>query len=65
MSEIKQNQFMVSINFVLIENRQNRKSWSRVRIPRHGPIFHLHMIKMWQMKKNTYMHVEEESIVYI
>ena len=46
-------------------HRQNRKSWSRVRIPRHGPIFHLHIIKIWQMKKNTYMHFEEESIIYI
>ena len=36
-----------------------------VRIPRHGPVFHLHIIKIWQMKKNTYMHFEEESIIYI
>ena len=46
-------------------HRQNRKIWSRVPIPPHGPIFHLHIIKKWQMKKNTYMHFEEESILYI
>ena len=46
-------------------HRQNRKSWSRVRIPRHGPIFHLRIIQIWQMKKNTYMHFKEESIIYI
>ena len=62
---------MDSINFCVIEklritwHRQNRKSWSRVRIPRHGPIFHLHIIKIWQMKRNTYMHFKEKSIIYI
>ena len=45
-------------------HRQKRNSWFRVCIPRHGPIFHLHMIIIWQMK-NTYMHFEEQSIIYI
>ena len=45
---------------------QNEATGSAVpRIPRHGPIFHLPIIKIWQMKKNTDMHFEEESIIYI
>ena len=40
------------------------KKLVRVCIPRYGPIFHLHIIKIWQMKKNTYMHFEKESIIY-
>ena len=31
----------------------------KLRTPRHGPIFHLHIMKIWQMKQNTYMHFEE------
>ena len=60
-----QYQFLCDRKLRITWHRQNRKSWSRVRIPRHGPIFHLHIIKIWQMKKNTYMHFEEESIIYI
>ena len=60
-----QYQFLFDRKLRITWHRQNRKSWSRVRIPRHGPIFHLHIIKIWQMKKNTYMHFEEESIIYI
>ena len=60
-----QYQFLCDRKLRITWHRQNRKSWSRVRIPRHEPIFHLHIIKIWQMKKNTYMHFEEESIIYI
>ena len=60
-----QYQFLCDRKLRITRHRQNRKSWSRVRIPRHGPIFHLHIIKIWQMKKNTYMHFKEESIIYI
>ena len=60
-----QYQFLCDRKLRITWHRQNRKSWSRVRIPRHGPIFHLHIIQIWQMKKNTYMHFEEESIIYI
>ena len=60
-----QYQFLCDRKLRITWHRQNRKSWSRVRIPRHGPIFHLHIIKIWQMKKNTNMHFEEESIIYI
>ena len=58
-------QFLCDRKLRITWHRQNRKSWSRIRIPRHGPIFHLHIIQIWQMKKNTYMHFEEESIIYI
>ena len=61
----RQYQFRFDRKLRITWHRQNRKSWSRVRIPRHGPIFHLHIIKIWHMKKNTYMHFEEESIIYI
>ena len=60
-----QYQFLCDRKLRITWHRQNRKSWSRVRILRHGPTFHLHIIKMWQMKKNTCMHFEEESIIYI
>ena len=60
-----QYQFLCDRKLRITWHRQNRKSWSRVRIPRPGPIFHLHIIKIWQMKKNTYMHFKEESIIYI
>ena len=46
-------------------HRQNQKSWSWVRVRWHGPIFHLHIINILKMKTNTYMHFEEESIIYI
>ena len=60
-----QYQFLCDRKLRIAWHRQNRKSWFRVRIRRHGPTFHLHMIKIWKMKKNTYMHFEEESIIYI
>ena len=60
-----QYQFLCDRKLRITWHRQNRKSWSRVRIPRPVPIFHLHIIKIWQMKKNTSMHFEEESIIYI
>ena len=60
-----QYQFLCDRKLRITWHRQNRKSWSRVHIPRHGPIFHLHIIKIWQLKKNTYMHFEEESIICI
>ena len=60
-----QYQFLCDRKLRITWHRQNRKSWSRVPIPRHGPIFHLHIIKLWQLKKNTYMHFEEESIICI
>ena len=40
-----QYQFLCDRKLRITWHRQNRKSWSRVRIPRHGPIFHLHIIK--------------------
>ena len=58
-------QFLCDRRLRITWHRQIRKIWSRVRIPWHGPIFHLHIIKIWQMKKNTCMHFEEESKIYI
>ena len=60
-----QYQFLCDRKLRITWHRQNRKIWSRVPILRHGPIFHLHIIKIWQMKKHTHMHFEEESIIYI
>ena len=60
-----QYQFLWDRKLRITLHRQNRKSWYRVSIPRHGPIFHFHIIKNMADEENTYMHLEEESIIYI
>ena len=60
-----QYQFFCDRKLRITWHPQNQKSWSRVPIPRHGPIFHLHIIKIRQMKKNIHMHFEEEYNLHL
>ena len=71
-----QYQFLCDRTLRITWRRQNRKSWSRVRIPWHGLIFHLHLTwaQYWvraynknraDEEKYLYIYFKEESIIYI
>ena len=49
-----QYQFLCDRKLRITWHRQNRKIWSRIPIPRHGPIFHLHIINMVDEEKYLY-----------
>ena len=57
-----QYQFRCDRKLRITWHRENRKSWSRVRIPRHGPIFHLHIIKNYGRWRKILMCISKKRL---